>query len=141
MRFGLLSASRCLTSWKGMIMWLPLWSATHCQPEGGYKGRMQTASQNIPLKQKQLILSGDDCSGRKHFRVGSNSSARTSKDNVALRPWLRPLIDMGLVETNDGKTKSVEYRLCLNCFGTAISRGRQHLGALSPHRLRRELIL
>ena len=33
------------------------------------------------------------------------------RNNVALRPWLRPLIEIGVDETNDTKTKGVEYRV------------------------------
>lgn len=100
---------------------------------------MQTASQNIPLKQKQLICLGMIA------QAGSISGSELIrqlelKDNVALRPWLRPLIDMGLVETNDGKTKSVEYRVVPQLLRDSNFKGKTTLRRIEPHRLR-ELIL
>ena len=59
---------------------------------------------------------------------------------MALRPWLRPLIDMGLVETNDGKTKSVEYRVVPQLLRDSNFKGKTTLRRIEPHRLR-ELIL
>ncbi len=100
---------------------------------------MQTASQNIPLKQKQLICLGMIA------QAGSISGSELIrklelKDNVALRPWLRPLLDMGLVETNDGKTKSVEYRIVPQLLRDSNFKGKTTLKRIEPHRLR-ELIL
>lgn len=100
---------------------------------------MQTASQNIPLKQKQLICLGMIA------QAGSISGSELIrqlelKDNVALRPWLRPLIDMGLVETNDGKTKSVEYRVVPQLLRDSNFKGKTTLKRIEQHRLR-ELIL
>lgn len=100
---------------------------------------MQTASQNIPLKQKQLICLGMIA------QAGSISGSELIrqlelKDNVALRPWLRPLLDMGLVETNDGKTKSVEYRIAPQLLRDSNFKGKTTLKSIEPHRLR-ELIL
>lgn len=100
---------------------------------------MQTASRNIPLKQKQLICLGMIA------QAGSISGSELIrqlelKDNVALRPWLRPLIDMGLVETNDGKTKSVEYRVVPQLLRDSNFKGKTTLKRIEQHRLR-ELIL
>ncbi len=100
---------------------------------------MQTASRNIPLKQKQLICLGMIA------QAGSISGSELIrqlelKDNVALRPWLRPLIDIGLVETNDGKTKSVEYRIATQLLRDSGFKGKTTLKRIEPHRLR-ELIL
>lgn len=96
---------------------------------------MQTASQNIPLKQKQLICLGMIA------QAGSISGSELIcqlelKDNVALRPWLRPLLDMGLVETNDGKTKSVEYRIVPQLLRDSNFKGKTTLKRIEPHRLR-----
>ena len=100
---------------------------------------MQTASQNLPLKQKQLICLGMIA------QAGSISGSELIrklelKDNVALRPWLRPLLDMGLVETNDGKTKNVEYRIVPQLLRDSDFKGKTTLKRIEPHRLR-ELIL
>lgn len=100
---------------------------------------MQTASRNIPLKQKQLICLGMIA------QAGSISGSELIrqlelKDNVALRPWLRPLIDMGLVETNDGKTKSVEYRVVPQLLRDSKFKGKTTLKRIEQHRLR-ELII
>lgn len=100
---------------------------------------MQTASRNIPLKQKQLICLGMIA------QAGSISGSELIrqlelKDNVALRPWLRPLIDMGLVETNDGKTKSVEYRVVPQLLRDSNFKGKTTLKRIEQHRLR-ELII
>lgn len=100
---------------------------------------MQTASRNIPLKQKQLICLGMIA------QAGSISGSELIrqlelKDNVALRPWLRPLIHMGLVETNDGKTKSVEYRIAPQLLRDSRFKGKTTLKRIEPHRLR-ELII
>ena len=100
---------------------------------------MQTASRNIPLKQKQLICLGMIA------QAGSISGSELIrqlelKDNVALRPWLRPLLDMGLVETNDGKTKSVEYRIVPQLLRDSNFKGKTTLKRIEQHRLR-ELII
>lgn len=57
-----------------------------------------------------------------------------------MRPWLRPLIDMGLVETNDGKTKSVEYRVVPQLLRDCNFKGKTTLKRIEQHRLR-ELII
>ena len=100
---------------------------------------MQTASRNIPLKQKQLICLGMIA------QAGSISGSELIrqlelKDNVALRPWLRPLLDMGLVETNDRKTKSVEYRVVPQLLRDSNFKGKTTLKRIEQHRLR-ELII
>ncbi len=47
---------------------------------------------------------------------------------------------MGLVETNDGKTKNVEYRVVSQLLRDSDFKGRTTLKRIEPHRLR-ELIL
>lgn len=47
---------------------------------------------------------------------------------------------MGLVETNDGKTKNVEYRVVYQLLRDSDFKGRTTLKRIEPHRLR-ELIL
>ena len=62
------------------------------------------------------------------------------RDNVALRPWLRPLIEIGVVETNDAKTRGVEYRVNPQLLRDSDFKGKTTLKRIEPHRLR-ELIL
>ena len=59
---------------------------------------------------------------------------------VALRPWLRPLIEFGVVETNDAKTRGVEYRVTPQLLRDSDFKGKTTLKRIEPHRLR-ELIL
>ena len=62
------------------------------------------------------------------------------RDNVALRPWLRPLIEIGVVETKDAKTRGVEYRVNPQLLRDSDFKGKTTLKRIEPHRLR-ELIL
>lgn len=100
---------------------------------------MRTASQNFPLKQKNIICLGMIA------QAGSISGSELIhqlelNDNVALRPWLRPLLDMGLVETNDARTKGVEYRIVPQLLRKSDFKGKTTLKRIEKHRLR-ELIL
>ncbi len=100
---------------------------------------MRTASQNFPLKQKNIICLGMIA------QAGSISGSELIhqlelNDNVALRPWLRPLLDMGLIETNDARTKGVEYRIVPQLLRKSDFKGKTTLKRIEKHRLR-ELIL
>jgi len=81
-----------------------------------------------------IIAQAESISGSELIRMLELS------DNVALRPWLRPLIDMGLVETNNGKTKGVEYRIADELLHNSDFKGKTTLKRIEQHRLR-ELIL
>lgn len=100
---------------------------------------MQTASKNFPLKQKQIICLG--MIAQAESLSGSDLIRRLElKNNVELRPWLRPLLDMGLVETNEGKTRGVEYHVAPSLLKNSNFKGRTTLKRIEQHRLR-ELIL
>ena len=100
---------------------------------------IKRASENFSLKQKHLICLGMIA------QAGSISGSELIRqlelrDNVALRPWLRPLIDRGVVETNDAKTRGVEYRVNPQLLRDSDFKGKTTLKRIEPHRLR-ELIL
>ena len=100
---------------------------------------IRRASENFPLKQKNVICLGLIA------QAGSISGSELIrqlelKDNVALRPWLRPLIEIGIVETNDAKTRGVEYRVNPQLLRDSGFKGKTTLKRIEPHRLR-ELIL
>ena len=100
---------------------------------------IKRASENFSLKQKHLICLGMIA------QAGSISGSELIRqlelrDNVALRPWLRPLIEIGIVETNDAKTRGVEYRVNPQLLRDSDFKGKTTLKRIEPHRLR-ELIL
>ena len=100
---------------------------------------IKRASENFPLKQKHVICLGMIA------QAGSISGSELIRqlelrDNVALRPWLRPLIEIGIVETNDAKTRGVEYRVNPQLLRDSDFKGKTTLKRIEPHRLR-ELIL
>ena len=100
---------------------------------------IKKASEKFPLKQKHVICLGLIA------QAGSISGSELIrqlelKDNVALRPWLRPLIEIGIVETNDAKTRGVEYRVNPQLLRDSDFKGKTTLKRIEPHRLR-ELIL
>ena len=59
---------------------------------------------------------------------------------VALRPWLRPLIEFGVVETNDAKTRGVEYRVTPQLLRDSDFKGKTTLKRIEPHRLREQIL-
>ena len=100
---------------------------------------IKRSSENFPLKQKHVICLGMIA------QAGSISGSELIRqlelrDNVALRPWLRPLIEIGIVETNDAKTRGVEYRVNPQLLRDSDFKGKTTLKRIEPHRLR-ELIL
>lgn len=100
---------------------------------------IKRASEKFPLKQKHVICLGMIA------QAGSISGSELIRqlelrDNVALRPWLRPLIEIGIVETNDAKTRGVEYRVNPQLLRDSDFKGKTTLKRIEPHRLR-ELIL
>ena len=100
---------------------------------------IKLASENFPLKQKHVICLGMIA------QAGSISGSELIRqlelrDNVALRPWLRPLIEIGIVETNDAKTRGVEYRVNPQLLRDSDFKGKTTLKRIEPHRLR-ELIM
>ena len=100
---------------------------------------MQKADQNFGLKQKQKICLG---------LIAQNESMTASqlirelelKDSNALRPWLKPLIDKGIVISNNTHSKSQEYRIEPQFLRESEYRGRTTLKRIENYRIK-ELIV
>lgn len=100
---------------------------------------MQHAEQNYNVKQKQLICLG---------LIAMNESLTASelidllnlKDSNALRSWLHPLIDKGLVVGTDEHSKSKEYRVVPEILKNSRYKGRTSLKRIESYRLK-ELIM
>lgn len=90
---------------------------------------MQNVDRNYEVKQKQLICLG---------LIAMNESVTASelikalslKDADALRSWLHPLIDKGIVVSTDIRSKSKEYRI-----NPVILKGSQYKGKTSLKRI------
>lgn len=99
---------------------------------------MQHADQNYDVKQKQLICLG---------LIAMNESVTATKlidllnlkNSDALRSWLRPLIDKGLVEATDGHSKAKEYRVNMSILRNSQYKGKTSLKRIEDYRLK-ELI-
>lgn len=100
---------------------------------------MQHAEQNYNVKQKHLICLG---------LIAMNESLTASelidllnlKDSDALRSWLHPLIDKGLVVGTDEHSKSKEYRVMPEILKNSRYKGRTSLKRIESYRLK-ELIM
>lgn len=100
---------------------------------------MQHAEQNYNVKQKHLICLG---------LIAMNESLTASelidllnlKDSDALRSWLHPLIDKGLVVGTDEHSKSKEYRVVPEILKNSRYKGRTSLKRIESYRLK-ELIM
>lgn len=100
---------------------------------------MQYADQKYDLKQKQLICLGlitqnESLTGLQLVRLLS------LRDSDALRPWLHPLIDKGLVITTDAKTSAKEYRVNIKLLRDSQYKGRTSLKRIEDYRIK-ELIV
>ncbi|MDR0895668.1 MAG: hypothetical protein LBN06_10295 [Prevotellaceae bacterium] len=62
------------------------------------------------------------------------------KDADALRPWLHPLIDKGLIVATDARTKAKEYRVNTQLLKNSQYKGRTSLKRIESYRLK-ELIV
>lgn len=100
---------------------------------------MQTAFQNFELKQKQIICLG---------LIAQNESMTASqllavlniKNGDALRPWLKPLIDKGIVVSDNTHSKAQEYRVEPQLLKNSDYRGRTSLKRIENYRIK-ELII
>jgi len=100
---------------------------------------MQKADQNFGLKQKQKICLG---------LIAQNESLTATqlirelelKDSNALRPWLKPLMDKGIVISNNTHSKSQEYRIEPQFLRESEYRGRTSLKRIENYRIK-ELIV
>ena len=97
------------------------------------------ADQKYSLKQKQLI-----CLGLITLRESVTGSQLVQllylKDSDALRPWLHPLIDKGLVLATEAKTKAKEYRVNTMLLKDSQYKGRTTLKRIEKYRIK-ELII
>ena len=101
--------------------------------------KIESFDHYLSLKKKDVICLGMIA------RAGNISGSELIRqlelrDNVALRPWLRPLIEIEVVETNDAKTRDVEYRVNPHLLRDSDFKSKTALNRIEPHRLR-ELIL
>jgi ATP-dependent DNA helicase RecG len=100
---------------------------------------MQHADQNYNVKQKQLI-----CLGLIAMHESVSASALIGllhlKDADALRAWLHPLLDMGLVVSSGSRSKAKEYRVNPEILKNSQYKGKTSLKRIENYRLK-ELIL
>ena len=100
---------------------------------------MQHADQNYNVKQKQLICLG---------LIATHESVTAKvlinqlhlKDSDALRSWLHPLIDKGLVVSSNNHSKAKEYRVNPEILKNSQYKGKTSLKRIENYRLK-ELIL
>lgn len=100
---------------------------------------MQHADQNYVVKQKQLI-----CLGLIALNESMTASKLISvlnlKDADALRSWLHPLIDKGLVISTDDRSKAKEYRVNPELLKNSNYKGKTSLKRIEDYRIK-ELII
>ena len=100
---------------------------------------MQYVNQRYSLKQKQLI-----CLGLITLNESLTGSQLVKmlylKDSDALRPWLHPLIDIGLVISTNAKTNAKEYRVNTELLKDSQYKGRTSLKRIENYRIK-ELII
>lgn len=100
---------------------------------------MTRAAETQLLKQKQLICLGMIASAES--LTGSELIKRLSlKDSDALRSWLRPLIDKGMVVSTEDLTNAKEYRVAPELLRNSQFKGKTTLKRIEPYRIK-ELIL
>lgn len=100
---------------------------------------MQAAFQNFELKQKQIICLGL-IAQNESMTASQLLSALNIKDGDALRPWLKPLIDKGIVVTDNSHSKAQEYRVEPRLLKDSGYRGRTSLKRIENYRIK-ELII
>lgn len=100
---------------------------------------MQHADQNYNVKQKQLICLGL-IAMNESLTATQLISLLNLKNADALRSWLHPLIDMGLVIGTDDHSKAKEYRVVPEILKNSQYKGRTSLKRIENYRLK-ELII
>lgn len=100
---------------------------------------MQLAEQNYDVKQKQLICLGL-IAVKESVTASHLISVLNLKDADALRSWLRPLIEKGLVVSTDDHSKAKEYRINPEILKNSNYMGKTSLKRIENYRLK-ELIL
>lgn len=100
---------------------------------------MQHADQNYDVRQKQLI-----CLGLIAIHESVTASKLITildlKDADALRSWLHPLIDKGLVISTDERSKAKEYRVNPELLKNSNYKGKTSLKRIEDYRIK-ELII
>lgn len=100
---------------------------------------MQHADHNYNVRQKQLI-----CLGLIAIHESVTASKLISilglKDADALRSWLHPLIDKGLVTSTDERSKAKEYRVNPELLKNSNYKGKTSLKRIEDYRIK-ELII
>ena len=100
---------------------------------------MQHISRNFDLKQKQVICLG---------LIAQNESISALalckliglENSDALRSWIRPLLDFGLVVPSSGKTSAVKYQVVPQLLQDSNYKGHTTLKRIEDYRIR-ELII
>ena len=100
---------------------------------------MQTAFQNFELKQKQIICLGL-IAQNESMTASQLLTALNIKDAVALRPWLKPLVDKGIVITDETHSKAQEYRVEPRLLRESGYKGQTSLKRIENYRIK-ELIV
>lgn len=100
---------------------------------------MTRAAETQLLKQKQLICLGMIASAES--LTGTQLIKKLSlKNGDALRSWLHPLIDKGMVVATDDHSKAKEYRVAPELLRNSQFKGKTTLKRIEPYRIK-ELIL
>lgn len=100
---------------------------------------MLHASQNFELKQKQVICLGL-IAQNENISALALSKLLGLDNSDALRSWLRPLLDLGLVIPSAGKTSAVKYQVAPQLLQDSNFKGRTTLKRVEDYRIR-ELII
>lgn len=100
---------------------------------------MEYAEKNFLLKQKQQICLGV-IAQNESVTATWLISALQLKNKDALKSWLYPLIEKGLVLTTPQTSKAKEYRINPDILKNSQYRGRTSLKRIEPYRIK-ELIV
>ena len=100
---------------------------------------MLHASQNFELKQKQVICLGL-IAQNENISALALSKLLGLENSDALRSWLRPLLDLGLVVPSAGKTSAIKYQVVPQLLQDSNFKGRTTLKRVEDYRIR-ELII
>jgi len=100
---------------------------------------MLHASQNFELKQKQVICLGL-VAQNENISAHALSKLLGLDSSDALRSWLRPLLDLGLVIPSAGKTSAIKYQVAPQLLQDSNFKGKTTLKRVEDYRIR-ELII
>ena len=100
---------------------------------------MQRAFQNFELKQKQIICLGLIVQ-HESMTASQLLTALNIKNGDALRPWLKPLIDKGIVVSNNAHSKAQEYSVEPRLLKDSDYKGKTSLKRIENYRIK-ELVI